>query len=70
MNKYGAEYGRKLNCFYQFRALFAPLVEAIILLDRVLFVLEQKSSTQSVALYKLFDPVTSPRCYALVATKF
>lgn len=57
-----------MNRFYQFRALFAPVVEAIILLDRVLFMLEH-GQTRSVGLYKLFDAVTSPRCYALVATK-
>ncbi len=68
LDKYGAEYGGKLNRFYQFRALFAPVVEAVILLDRVLFVLEQ-GQAKAAGLYKLFDAVTSPRCYALVATK-
>ena len=68
MDTHGAAYGRKLNCFYQLRALLAPVVESIILLDRVLFVLEHRE-VESVALYKLFDAVTSPRCYALVATK-
>ncbi len=68
LDKYMEEYGQKLNCFYQLRTLLAPVVESVILLDRVLYVLEQQA-TESVALYKLFEPATSPRCYALVATK-
>ena len=35
------EYGQKLNTFYQLRSLFAPLIEGLILLDRLTFLLEQ-----------------------------
>ena len=35
------EYGQKLNSFYQLRSLFAPLIEGLILLDRLTFLLEQ-----------------------------
>jgi hypothetical protein len=69
LDKYTAAHGRQLNCFYQLRALLAPVVESVILLDRLLFMLEHPD-TRSASLVKLFDPVTSPRCYALVATKF
>merc|ERR1711971_1369326 len=31
------EYGQKLNTFYQLRSLFAPLIEGLILLDRLTF---------------------------------
>jgi len=59
---------RKLNGFYQFRSLFAPVVEAIILLDRLLF-LEADTRVREARLVRLFDPAVSPRCYALLATK-
>ena len=39
-----AEHGRKLIAFYQLRSLFAPLVEGLVLLDRLVFLLEQVSS--------------------------
>ena len=35
------EYGQKLNTFYQLRSIFAPLIEGLILLDRLTFLLEQ-----------------------------
>ena len=35
------EYGQKLNTFYQLRSLFAPLIEGLILLDRLTFLQEQ-----------------------------
>jgi len=69
LDRYAAAHGRQLNCFYQLRALLAPVVESVVLLDRLLFIREQPD-TESARLVKLFDPVTSPRCYALVATKF
>ena len=34
-------YRHKLNAFYQIRSLFAPLIEGLILLDRLVFLLEQ-----------------------------
>eukprot|EP00092_Neocalanus_flemingeri_P028451 GFUD01030893.1.p1 GENE.GFUD01030893.1~~GFUD01030893.1.p1 ORF type:complete len:480 (+),score=169.01 GFUD01030893.1:127-1566(+) len=62
-NKFGA----KLQCLYQYRALFSPLVEAVILTDRLLFLQEQGVSNSS--LVRLFDRTISPRSYAIVATK-
>lgn len=58
---------RKLVAFYQYRALFALLIESIILTDRLLFVIEEGISQSF--LLKLFDSTISPRCYALVAMK-
>ena len=66
-NKYEMEFGSKLNCFYQYRALFSPLVEAVILTDRLLFMKEQGINNTS--LVKLFDSTISPRSYAIVSTK-
>jgi len=62
------EYGQKLNTFYQLRSLFAPLIEGLILLDRLTFLLEQPE-VQEAHLVRLFDAVISPRCYALIVNK-
>ena len=37
-------YWKKLAAYYQFRALFAPAVEAVVLLDRCLWLLESKKA--------------------------
>ena len=58
---------RQLVCFYQYRALFALLIESIILTDRLLYLKEKGVSNCRIV--KLFDSVVSPRCYALVAIK-
>ena len=58
---------RQLVCFYQYRALFALLIESIILTDRLLYLKEKEISNCRIV--KLFDSVVSPRCYALVAIK-
>jgi len=62
------EHRPRLEAFSLLRAALAPVVEAILLLDRLAFLLQQ-DSVASAELVRLFDPVTSPRCYALVATK-
>ena len=36
-----SEYRLKLFSFYQFRSLFASLIEGIILLDRLVYLMEQ-----------------------------
>ena len=58
---------RQLVCFYQYRALFALLIESIILTDRLLYLREKGISNSMIV--KLFDSVVSPRCFALVAIK-
>ena len=63
-----AKHGNKLNAFYQLRTLFGPLIEGLILLDRIVYILEN-DSTAKVYLVRLFDPVISPRCYGIVACK-
>ena len=57
-----------LNAFYQLRALFGPLIEGLILLDRIVYLFEQ-NCTYKAYLLQLFDPVISPRCYGIVAWK-
>ena len=58
---------KQLVCFYQYRALFALLIESIILTDRLLYLKEK--GILNAMIVKLFDSVVSPRCYALVAIK-
>lgn len=52
--------------FYTLRLMFAPLVETVILYDRLLFLLEQGARAQ---VDVLFDPCLSPRNHAITAFK-
>jgi len=63
-----ARFSKKLNAFYQLRALLAPLVESIILVDRLVY-LQEETSVKECYLVKMFDSTISPRSYAVVATK-
>ncbi|KAI8128697.1 Methyltransferase-like protein 25, partial [Lucilia cuprina] len=56
-----------LDLFYLLRMTFAPVLESLILLDRLLF-LREKGYEQSY-LIPVFDPVVSPRHFAIVAIK-
>lgn len=56
-----------LDIFYLLRMTFAPVLESIILLDRLLY-LKEMGHNQSY-LMPIFDPVVSPRHFALVAIK-
>ncbi|KAL3881435.1 hypothetical protein ACJMK2_027877 [Sinanodonta woodiana] len=67
LEKYG-HMRQKLAAFFQLRATLAPCIEAIILLDRVCYLLEQEN-VADVHLVQLFDPLMSPRCYGIVAVK-
>ena len=40
-DEYSAKFAHKLNAFYQLRSLFAPLIEGLILLDRLTFLRHQ-----------------------------
>lgn len=56
-----------LSLFYLLRMSFAPVVESLILLDRLLFLKEL--GYEHSYLIDLFDAVISPRHYAIVAFK-
>ncbi|XP_058529192.1 probable methyltransferase-like protein 25 isoform X2 [Ochotona princeps] len=58
----------ELEAFNMLKVVLAPCIETLILLDRLCYLKEQEDVTWS-ALVKLFDPVASPRCYAVVALK-
>lgn len=58
---------RLINLMYLIRLLYAQSIEALILLDRYLYLLE--NNINDVYLVKLFDPIISPRNYGFVAIK-
>ncbi|XP_051028729.1 probable methyltransferase-like protein 25 [Acomys russatus] len=58
----------ELEAFNMLKVVLAPCVETLILLDRLCYLKEQDDIGWS-ALVKLFDPVQSPRCYAVIALK-
>ena len=59
--------------FFMLRLALAPCVESLLLLDRAIFLMEQRTShthkTVDVRLTPIFDPLMSPRNIALVAIK-
>ena len=59
---------QRLFAFFQLRTLLAPVVEAIVVIDRLTFLLEQPDVVDA-GVVDIFDPVQSPRCYAVVAAK-
>ena len=52
--------------YYVLRLLLAPLWEALLLLDRLLFLQERGYAAQ---LLPLFDPTLSPRNYAVLGVR-
>ncbi|XP_053572907.1 probable methyltransferase-like protein 25 [Bombina bombina] len=58
----------ELEAFNMLKVMLAPCIEALILLDRLCYLHEQENIAWT-GLVKLFDPVKSPRCYAVVSLK-
>ncbi|XP_037741645.1 methyltransferase-like protein 25 isoform X2 [Chelonia mydas] len=58
----------ELEAFNMLKVVLAPCIELLLLLDRLCYLKEKDNITWS-GLVKLFDPVKSPRCYAVVALK-
>ncbi|KAJ4851603.1 hypothetical protein Tsubulata_012435 [Turnera subulata] len=54
--------------YWSLRAAFGPLLETLLLLDRLLFLQEQGSSYEAVML-PIFDPALSPRNVAIIAKR-
>ncbi|XP_055623914.1 probable methyltransferase-like protein 25 [Toxorhynchites rutilus septentrionalis] len=65
-NKFELEL-EQLKVYYLYRMTYAPIVEGVILLDRILYLKE--CGYENSFLVKLFDPVVSPRCYSILAFK-
>ncbi|XP_032834080.2 putative methyltransferase-like protein 25 isoform X2 [Petromyzon marinus] len=57
----------ELEAFNQMKAALAPCVEALILTDRLCYLQEQ--GVAHAGIVRLFNPMVSPRCFALVASK-
>nr|XP_034320341.1 protein RRNAD1-like [Crassostrea gigas] len=60
------EQWRQVVIFYSLRLSLSPVVESLILLDRQLYLYEQGVSSY---LVPIFDPMTSPRNFVLLARK-
>ena len=54
--------------YWSLRAALGPVLETIILLDRLLFLQEHDNPLEAVIL-PIFDPILSPRNVALIAKK-
>lgn len=55
--------------YWTLRAALGPVLETLLLLDRLLFLQEQGNVCIQAVMLPLFDPVLSPRNVALVAEK-
>ncbi|XP_071761807.2 putative methyltransferase-like protein 25 [Centroberyx gerrardi] len=58
----------EMRAFNMLKVTLAPCIEGLILLDRLCYLKEQEDVSFS-ALVQLFDPLLSPRCYAVVGVK-
>ncbi|XP_024139970.1 methyltransferase-like protein 25 [Oryzias melastigma] len=58
----------EMHAFNMLKVTLAPCIEGLILLDRLCYLKEQEDVTFS-ALVQLFDPLLSPRCYAVIGVK-
>nr|CAB3265792.1 protein RRNAD1-like [Phallusia mammillata] len=62
---------KELVAFSMIRHQYGPAVESIIVLDKYLYLLEQVKNTgiEKCFIGEVFDPILSPRCFALIASK-
>ncbi|XP_070848223.1 probable methyltransferase-like protein 25 [Chaetodon trifascialis] len=58
----------EMHAFNMLKVALAPCIEGLILLDRLCYLKEQEDLAFS-ALVQLFDPLLSPRCYAVIGLK-
>ncbi|KAK3517761.1 hypothetical protein QTP70_018333 [Hemibagrus guttatus] len=58
----------EMVAFNMLKVTLAPCIEGLILLDRLCYLKEQENVSYS-ALVQLFNPLLSPRCYAIVGIK-
>ncbi|XP_016299458.1 putative methyltransferase-like protein 25 [Sinocyclocheilus anshuiensis] len=71
IQSYHELYSPRMNemvAFNMLKVTLAPCIEGLILLDRLCYLKEQDSVSHT-ALVQLFDPLQSPRCYAVVGIK-
>ncbi|XP_054609656.1 methyltransferase-like protein 25 [Dunckerocampus dactyliophorus] len=58
----------EMHAFNLLKVALAPCIEGLILLDRLCYLKEQEDAFFA-ALVQFFDPLLSPRCYAIVGLK-
>jgi hypothetical protein len=58
----------KFDLYIQLKLLISPIIEYIILLDRLIYLFEDENCKNNY-LVRLFDPVKSPRCHAMISFK-
>ncbi|XP_033470132.1 putative methyltransferase-like protein 25 isoform X2 [Epinephelus lanceolatus] len=58
----------EMHAFNLLKVTLAPCIEGLLLLDRLCYLKEQEDLSFS-TLVQLFDPLLSPRCYAVVGLK-
>ncbi|XP_043093900.1 methyltransferase-like protein 25 [Puntigrus tetrazona] len=71
IQSYHEHYTPRMNemvAFNMLKVILAPCIEGLILLDRLCYLKEQDNVSHA-ALVQLFDPLQSPRCYAVVGIK-
>jgi hypothetical protein len=59
---------RSMGALWMLKATIGHVIEAILLVDRCLYVNEQCNSVEA-RLVPVFDPTASPRCFAVIAEK-
>nr|XP_018910524.1 PREDICTED: methyltransferase-like protein 25 [Bemisia tabaci] len=57
----------RIQMFFLIRVGLSPVLESLILLDRLLYLHEQGVEDSFIA--QIFDPVKSPRCYAIISIR-
>lgn len=58
----------RLDIYIQLKYILAPIIEYVILLDRLVYLIEMDREKKFENLIvKLFDPAISPRCHALIS---
>lgn len=57
----------RFDLMNQYKLLCAPIIEYIVLLDRLIYLHEFNSETMKHYLVKIFDGAKSPRCHALIS---
>ncbi|XP_011313333.1 methyltransferase-like protein 25 [Fopius arisanus] len=63
-----SNYRWKLNIFQTIRAHMGSVIESSIILDRFIY-LQQSEKCSKLSIVRVFDPLLSPRCFAIIALK-
>ncbi|CAA2984712.1 RRNAD1 isoform X1 [Olea europaea subsp. europaea] len=66
--KQAEPFAELIGPYWTLRAALGPVLETLLLLDRLLFLQESSNMVEAVIL-PIFDPVLSPRNVALIAKK-